>query len=207
MSEIGFKISARLLDHIGLAMYSSLPKAISELVANSYDADAENVHVTIPEILSKGEIVVKDDGVGMTKMNVEDVYMDLGGMNRVEERTGIYNRLKIGSKGIGKLAGLGISNIVHIETIKDGKKCTFEIDRGEMAKEGITLEKIKFPINEEKCQQKNGTKITLKNLLPHVNSIDEENLRRFLAQEFVAREKFHVYVNGEEIKIEEIEKR
>jgi len=202
MSEVGFKISSRLLDHIGLAMYSSLPKAISELVANSYDADAENIHITIPETLPKGEIIVEDDGVGMNKKDIEEVYMDLGGMNRIEERTPIHKRLKIGSKGIGKLAGLGISIIVHIETIKDRKKCTFEIDREKM--ENITLEKIKFPITEEVTTQKNGTKITLKKLLSHVSSINEENLRRFLAQEFVARENFHVYVNGEEIRIEEI---
>jgi len=205
MNEIGFKISSRLLDHIGLAMYSSLPKAISELVANSYDADSENIYITISETLPKGEIVIKDDGVGMNRKDIQDVYMDLGGMTRVEERTPIHDRLKIGSKGIGKLAGLGISSIMHIETVKNGKKCVFEIDRGLMEEENITLEKIKFPITEEVTKEKNGTKIVLKNLLSHVSSIKEEYLRRFLAQEFVSREKFHVFVNGEEIQIEEIE--
>lgn len=59
--KIKFIVSGRLLDHIGLAMYSSLPKAISELVANSYDADAENVYITIPPNLPDGEIIIKDD--------------------------------------------------------------------------------------------------------------------------------------------------
>ena len=44
---VKFRILPRLLDHIGLAMYSSVPKAISELVANSYDANATEVFVAL----------------------------------------------------------------------------------------------------------------------------------------------------------------
>jgi len=185
-------------------MYSSLPKAISELVANSYDADAENVYITIPKVLPRGEIVIDDDGNGMDKEFIESIYMDLGGMNRTEERTPKHNRLKIGSKGIGKLAGLGIASVLRVETIKNGKKCSFEIDREQMETEGKTLEKISFPIHEEIVKEEDGTKIVLKKLLSHVSSIDEEELRRFLAREFVSRENFHVWVNGEEIGVEDI---
>ena len=204
MDEIGFKINSRLLDHIGLAMYSSLPKAISELVANSYDADAENVHITIPEDLPRGEIIINDDGSGMDRQFIEDVYMDLGGMYRTKERTPKHDRLKIGSKGIGKLAGLGIASLMRVETIKNGKKFTFEINREQMEKENKTLERIRFPISEELVEEENGTKIILKTLLSHVSSIDEEELRRFLAREFVSREEFHVWINGEEIGTESI---
>jgi HSP90 family molecular chaperone len=204
MSEVGFKISSRLLDHIGLAMYSSLPKAISELVANSYDADAENVRINIPEDLPNGEIEIKDNGSGMDEKFIENVYMNIGGMNRTQERTPKYDRLKIGSKGIGKLAGLGIASIMRVETIKDRKKIAFEIDRELLEKEKTTLENIKFPIHKESTTEGNGTKIILKNLLAHVSSIDEESLRRFLAQEFVSRENFNVWINGEEIRKHDI---
>lgn len=204
MGEINFKISPRLLDHIGLAMYSSLPKAISELVANSYDADAENVYITIPKDLTKDEIIVEDDGSGMDRQFIENIYMNLGGMNRTQESTPRYGRLKIGSKGIGKLAGLGIANVMRVETIKDKKKYSLEINREQMEKETRTLEKITFPIDEERIEGKNGTKISLKKLLSHVSSIDEEKLRRFLTSEFVHRENFHMWVNGEEISAEDV---
>ena len=121
--KIKFIVSGRLLDHIGLAMYSSLPKAISELVANCYDADAENVYITIPQNLSDGKIIIKDDGSGMDKEFIKNIYMNLGSKNRDTEITPKFRRLKIGSKGIGKLAGLGIANVMRIETVKDGKKC------------------------------------------------------------------------------------
>lgn len=144
MSEIGFKLSPRLLDHIGLAMYSSLPKAISELVANSYDADAQNVYITIPKRMPKGEISIRDDGNGMDKKFIENVYMDLGGKTRLEERTPKFNRLRIGSKGIGKLAGLGISNIMRIETVKNGKNIFLKLIGDNSSKQTKIWNRLNF---------------------------------------------------------------
>lgn len=203
MSEkIKFIVSGRLLDHIGLAMYSSLPKAISELVANSYDADAENVEITIPKTLSNGQIIIKDDGSGMDKNFIKNVYMNLGSKNRLSEKTPKFKRLKIGCKGIGKLAGLGIANIMRIETVKDGKKYIFEINRKLL--QGRTLDGTEFPIYEESTEEKNGTIVILKDLLPHVETIDEEELKLFLAREFLSKQNFHIWVNGEEIVPSEI---
>jgi DNA mismatch repair ATPase MutL len=48
-------------------MYTNLHAVISELIANSWDADANNIHITIPvgKIAKGFEITVKDDGNGM----------------------------------------------------------------------------------------------------------------------------------------------
>ncbi|HDK26968.1 MAG TPA: hypothetical protein ENG48_07780 [Candidatus Atribacteria bacterium] len=203
MSEkIKFLVDGRLLDHIGLAMYSSLPKAISELVANSYDADAEKVHITLPKDLSNGNIIIKDNGSGMDKAFIKNIYMNLGSKNRLQEKTPKFKRLKIGCKGIGKLAGLGIANIMKIETIKNKKRYTFEINRNQI--KGQTLDSVEFPIEEDNTNETEGTTIILKDLLPHVETINEEDMRRFLAREFLSKQNFHVFVNGEEISPPEI---
>ena len=130
--------------------------------------------------------------------------LDLGGKTRLEERTPKFNRLRIGSKGIGKLAGLGISNIMRIETVKNGKKHIFKIDRRQLKQTDKNLEQIKFPLMERITEEENGTTIILKDLLPHVSSIDDEDFRKFLVSEFASRANFHIWVNGEEISFEDI---
>lgn len=118
----------RLLDHIGLAMYSKFTKAIGELVVNGYDADATRVDVDI----KSDEITIKDDGSGMDECGIRDGYMLLGAdKKRRIRKTPKFNRLPVGNKGIGKLAGLGIANKISVYTIKDNKEYSFSIDREE----------------------------------------------------------------------------
>lgn len=138
----------------------------------------------------------------MDKEFIKNIYMNLGSKNRDTEITPKFKRLKIGSKGIGKLAGLGIANVMRIETVKDGKKCIFEIDR-RLIRERI-LDEVDFPIEELTTNEKNGTTVILKDLLSHVKTINDEELRQFLAREFVSKSNFHVWVNGEEIVLSEI---
>ena len=39
--EYTMRLSLNVLDHLGLNLYSNIPAVISEVVANSWDADAE----------------------------------------------------------------------------------------------------------------------------------------------------------------------
>ena len=204
--KINFVVTSRLLDNIGLAMYSSLPKAISELIANSYDADAQNVWLAIPKNIDKNSIItIKDDGNGMNKDFIKNSYMQIGPNNRIgREKSPKFKRLLIGSKGIGKLAGLGIANIIYIETINNGKKCKFEINRKKLDVEGKSLESIDIPLVEEKTKEVNGTIVYLKELLPHVSTISDEKLRTFFVREFGFPKNFCVFVNGQRYTAEDI---
>ena len=76
-----FKVAPRMLDHFGIAMYNSVPKAISELCANAYDADATLVQVTVKQ----DRISIKDNGSGMSPEEVEDNYLYLGRDRRGNE--------------------------------------------------------------------------------------------------------------------------
>ena len=67
MEKVKFKIIPRLLDNIGLAMYSSIPKSISELVANCYDADASEVYIDVRQDESDEFISI------LTKENVKNL--------------------------------------------------------------------------------------------------------------------------------------
>src|SRR5438093_1461537 len=124
-----FKLIPRLLDHIGLAMYSSVPKAISELVANSYDANATEVRINLTS--TDGEltsVVIADNGDGMSTDDIEKFYLALGHNKREATRSKANGQRKpIGSKGIGKLAGLGIAKTMEVISNRDGIQTTLTI--------------------------------------------------------------------------------
>ena len=67
--------------HLGLQMYSTLPPVIGELVANAWDANATKVEITIPETPideQTSEIVINDDGIGMSDEDVRNKYLIVG---------------------------------------------------------------------------------------------------------------------------------
>jgi len=105
-APLKFRTSTNILDLLGVQMYSSVPKAISELVVNGYDADATYVTVTS----GSTEIVVEDNGEAMDEEAIRTQYMFLGSRHkRNQPFTARLHRRPIGAKGIGKLAGLGIA--------------------------------------------------------------------------------------------------
>lgn len=40
-------ISLNVLNHLGIGLYSNIPAVLSEIVANAWDADAENVQIEV----------------------------------------------------------------------------------------------------------------------------------------------------------------
>lgn len=122
------RISRLTVDKLGIQMYDRVSAVLAELIANSYDADAENVTIHLPfgqylarkiqgEIVDQGfEIVIEDDGCGMTSDEINDYYLNVGYNRRHSrnERTPKHDRLVMGRKGIGKLAPFGICHVVEV---------------------------------------------------------------------------------------------
>ena len=125
-----------MIQHLGLQMYGGAVPAIAELIANSWDADATRVDVTIPlgtPVTRLLRVEVLDDGVGMSFEEVNDAYLVMG-LDRRKAGRDISRdgRRVMGRKGIGKLAGFGIAKNVRVETKKDGHLTIFEMDFDEM---------------------------------------------------------------------------
>lgn len=122
------KISRLTVDKLGIQMYDRVAAVLAELIANSYDADAEYVKIYLPfgqylaqkaqgEILDRGfKIVISDDGCGMTTDEINEYYLNVGYNRRTtrSERTIKHDRRVMGRKGIGKLAPFGICHIVEV---------------------------------------------------------------------------------------------
>lgn len=118
--KIPFKVSARAGKLLGRENFSNPEGAITELVKNSYDADAEYCVVIfdIPLIEKEDEngdtytipnkedsvIYIIDNGEGMEKTIVEDYWMQIGTGNKEQFHLSDNQRVKTGAKGIGRFA-------------------------------------------------------------------------------------------------------
>jgi len=75
-------VLGRTLEHLGTQMYKRRDVAIAELVANCWDAGAENVAITLPADgpydPDTSQVNVADDGVGMSDDEVENNYLVIG---------------------------------------------------------------------------------------------------------------------------------
>jgi uncharacterized protein (TIGR02391 family) len=155
------------IEHLGVKMYSQIPNAIAELVANAYDADAKNVYINLYDDGENKSIEVTDDGVGMTFDDVNQQFLRIGRKRRKEEgKTSPSGKRKVtGRKGLGKLAFFGLGNVIKIETLKKGKKekVKFTLDWEEITSTYGTEYKPDFKVEECNVSE-HGTHIKLNDL-------------------------------------------
>jgi hypothetical protein len=104
MDMIDVRISHRIIQLFSEGLYSSSNKAVEELVSNSFDAGAQNVHVILSPDLRDPDatIVVIDDGEGMDVEGLKQHWII--GLSTRREDTRKRGRKPIGKFGIGKLA-------------------------------------------------------------------------------------------------------
>lgn len=110
-----FNISLSVLNHLGRNLYRSFITVLGEAISNSWDADAKNVWIKIDR--DKNILIVKDDGVGMSKEDFQNKFLKIGYSKRKKE--GVKSnagRPFIGGKGIGKLALLSCAKQITVLT-------------------------------------------------------------------------------------------
>jgi hypothetical protein len=100
----------------------SYETALTELVANAWDAGAYNVYITIPEN-NGGKIVIEDDGTGLSKDQFIERWMKLGydrikhqGKNVAFPPKTSGTRLAYGRNGVGRHGLLCFNNEYNVTT-------------------------------------------------------------------------------------------
>ena len=164
--ELRMSFDPNTIQHLGIKMYSGLPTAIAELVANAYDACSPEVHIKLYDS-GKKKIIVEDTGVGMIFEEINSHFLRIGRNRREEEgKETPCGRIATGKKGLGKLAFFGIGNTIEITTTKKGigKKIIFTLDWNDLI--GTPSgEDYKPKYKDENCNtDEHGTTITLLNL-------------------------------------------
>lgn len=194
------------------ALVSSPEIALTELVANAWDAGATTVDIFIPENIGE-KIVIEDNGVGLTKDEFHSRWMKLG-YNRIKHQgrnvffpPGITGkRFAYGRNGVGRHGLLCFNNEYKVTTCCKGKKSTFII---------TTLSETQpFVIKEERFEatQNHGTRLEVivdKNLPRADRMLDiisarflhDPNFTLSINRKTVPLEQLSGLVNSKEIKV------
>jgi len=214
MSKQDYKMEFDIgtIKHLGLQMYSTLPPVIGELVSNAWDANAKKVTIKIP-ITSlnyiSSEIIVEDDGIGMSDEDIRKAYLIVG-RDRRDEGVDVspppFSRKIMGRKGIGKFSAFGVAEEIEVESVKDGEISRFILDYKKL-EERASQRDIFIPSLPPTNTVKKGTRITLRKISKfHNRSIQIKTIRRGLARRFSiigAEYKFEIEINKEFISPEE----
>ena len=155
-----FRTRARTVDMLGRQQIAGIPNAISELFKNAHDAFA--THVEVDFYRPEGLFVLRDNGLGMTRRDVEERWLTIGTESKVDggrdiievaSILGMPSRTPTGEKGIGRLAIATIGPQVLLVTRArrlDGLQSTVAvfINWSLFALPGISLDEIDVPILE-----------------------------------------------------------
>ncbi len=176
-----FKPRARLLVQLGDQLIRNENIAIVELVKNSYDADATTCEVIFNDIdsLDSGEIIVKDNGIGMTPEVVHKIWLEPGAdfkelMLKGNQYVLGFNftlpkRTPIGEKGVGRFGVHKLGDYIKLVTKSpdSDKEVVVEIDWNEFSKSKY-LDQATFPVVERTPELftdgTNGTYILIKKI-------------------------------------------
>ena len=154
-----FKTRARALDLLGRQQIAGIPTAINELIKNAHDAYADKFDIDF--IRLDNLLVLRDDGLGMTKEEFETRWLTLGTESKLTNTktslppidTSKPKRPIMGEKGIGRLAIASIGSQVLIITkaklrSQEHGIVTAFINWELFELPGINLEDIVIPVRE-----------------------------------------------------------
>jgi hypothetical protein len=173
-------------------IFKNPEQAISELFANSHDADAENCGLE----LSKNDrrLVLTDDGKGMDDRGVE-AFFRVGDSIKLEERVSGRGRVKLGKFGIASSAVMYLARRHMLETWQGGRKRTV-IEEFHPAQTYDTSRDIQV-VETVDDEFENGTRITLDEVYPEI--LADVNIIRLmtrLGDEMPVLRDFSMSVNG-----------
>lgn len=174
--------------------------ALTELVANAWDAGASNVTISIPESANQ-VLSIEDDGTGLTEAEFEKRWMTLR-YNRIKEqgKKVIFPnnqksvRYAFGRNGVGRHGLFCFGSEYKVITSKDGHKRTYTI------KPNVDNQPFAVIDSKDECTDKTGTRleVVVTKKLPDPKKIIEVISARFLQDP-----QFRITVNHTTLNLED----
>jgi hypothetical protein len=196
-----FRVDPRLTALLG-ENYRSTEAAIKELIDNAWDAEATEVNVQLPAVMSDQPITIIDNGSGMKSEEVRHEYLNIASprFTRKGERTPNKQRVVKGRKGVGKFAGLILASEMEVVTRAHGSETQVTIQKQMLLDAGADLEQVPLPFQVSTCKgDEHGTRITLRNLNQSLSFPKAEKLREILAYDYGKETDFVIYVNSQRV--------
>ena len=175
--------------------------ALTELVANAWDAGASSVDITVPNE-KQNALTVVDDGHGMSAAQFKGRWMTLA-YDRVKhqgqnvefppERKD-WRRRAYGRNGVGRHGLLCFADSYDVETWRDGKGATFVVS--------THSKETPFKIEREGAFVRTGHGTRLSVVVErHIPNTDR--IREIISARFLHDPQFVVRVNGQSISLPE----
>lgn len=174
--------------------------ALTELVANAWDAGASSVSITIPEDRG-GMLVVEDDGTGLTEEEFKERWMKLG-YNRLRHQGPIvlfpkindFTRYAYGRNGVGRHGLLCFNSWYTVKTTKAGIASTFKVSTRN-GNDPFVLESESY-----KRGSGHGTRLEV---LAELRLPDPERMLQIISSRFLHDPNFQIKINGRSLTLED----
>ena len=113
-------VDKRIVGILSVSTYKNFPRALKEIITNSYDADSKEVKIEVD--IENEKIIITDDGKGMNSVDF-GFYLRIAGKDRKKNsNTTELGRKIIGQFGVGFLSVFPFFKNYKIESSKTGSE-------------------------------------------------------------------------------------
>ena len=175
--------------------------ALTELIANAWDAGASTVNIAIPEDTGQ-TLYIEDDGTGMSEEEFQNRWMKLRyDRLRSQGRKVVFpdgsdkNRYAFGRNGVGRHGLFCFGNQYTVITKKDGKQMTFVV------KPNIAANPFAVVQRQEVVASGHGTRLEV---VVTKNLPKPEKMIEILSARFLHDPQFRITVNHTTLNIEDL---
>lgn len=185
ISTISFKVDSGLINRLGRELVGKAETAVSELIKNSYDADAKKVRVDfIDTNYPGGTLIIDDDGVGMSINELSKGFMTISSTDKLHNPVSLrYRRNKAGRKGIGRFATqrLGEKLTIITQQLDSDKAIKLVIEWNEY-KLDTDISAVENPVDYIEKQKPEGTTLIIERLREWWSEADMRRIYRYVSE-------------------------
>ena len=167
-ASLSFDVDAALLVELGERLVARRSVALAELIKNAYDADATEVKIAFNDVnTSQGEIIVEDNGSGMTFESLKRGWMRIATTDAlVNAYSPAFGRPRTGAKGVGRFACRRLASRLMLQSVSRTDSGTERIQADfdwRKFRGGMDISDVKITVSRESVDAhlQTGTKLTL----------------------------------------------